>query len=70
RKALGALGVTANALVVLDGSADNVRLSLRNLPGCRAIRADSLNILDVMKHDFLIFTKDSIARTEEVLGNA
>ncbi|MDR1321014.1 MAG: 50S ribosomal protein L4 [Gracilibacteraceae bacterium] len=70
-KVLGALGVNNKALVVLDGGgAENVRLSIRNLPGVCAIRADSLNILEIMKHDVLIFTRDSVARAEEVLGNA
>ncbi|MDR1604238.1 MAG: 50S ribosomal protein L4 [Gracilibacteraceae bacterium] len=67
---LGALGVTVKALLVLDGRADNVRLSARNLPAVGTVRAESLNILDVLKHDVLIFTKDAIVRTEEVLGNA
>jgi large subunit ribosomal protein L4 len=69
-KVLDALGITAKTLLVLDGNADNVRLSARNLPGVETVRADGLNIIDVLKHDVLIFTKDAVAWTEEVLGNA
>jgi large subunit ribosomal protein L4 len=67
---LKAVGVDKKALVVLTGNEGNVRLSAKNLPDVLTAPAEGLNILDILKYDILVFTKDSVAKTEEVLGNA
>ncbi len=61
----------------------NVRLSGRNLPGVkviiadnpnnskdgeRAVNIDGLNVYDILKHEYLVLTKDMVRKIEEVLG--
>ncbi|ACM23170.1 MULTISPECIES: 50S ribosomal protein L4 [Thermotoga] len=62
----------------------NVKLSGKNLPnvkviiadnpnnsknGEKAVRIDGLNVFDMLKYDYLILTRDMVAKIEEVLGN-
>lgn len=62
------LGADRKALVVGDSLDEVVYLSARNLPGVKVIRTDGLNVLDVLHHDKVIFTRDAVARVEEVLS--
>ncbi len=55
-----------NALVVMDGTDQNVVLSARNLPGVKTLRADMINTYDVLKYDTLILTADAVRKIEEV----
>ena len=52
-------------LVVAMGDA-NLELSARNLPGVIVIRADSLNIVDVLNADTLLITQVSLTTMAEV----
>ena len=55
---LDALKATGRVLVVATGGKDaNLELSARNLPGVVIIRADSLNIVDVLNADTLLITQ-------------
>ncbi len=65
---LNGLNVGNKALVVTGEFAENVALSARNIPGVKFVTADGINVLDVLKHDKLIITKDAVAKVEEVLG--
>ena len=62
------LGADRKALVVGESLDEVVYLSARNLPGVKVIRTDGLNVLDVLHHDKVIFTRDAVARVEEVLS--
>ena len=62
------LGADKKALVVGNSRDDVVYLSARNLPGVKVIGTDGLNVLDVLRHDKVIFTRDAVARVEEVLS--
>ena len=54
-------------LVVEDGGDERLELSARNLPGVTVIRADSLNIVDVLDADALRHHRSpSIATMAEV----
>ena len=55
-----------NALVVMDGTDQNVVLSARNLPGIKTLRADMINTYDILKYDTLIVTVDAVRKIEEV----
>lgn len=62
------LGVKSKALIVtVDGDA-NVIKSARNIPGVKPVRADSINVYDLLVHDKLVITKDAVARIEEVFS--
>jgi large subunit ribosomal protein L4 len=65
---LKGLNADRKALVVTGEYSDNVALSARNIPGVKFVTAEGINVLDVLKHDKLIITKDAVAKVEEVLG--
>jgi len=67
--ALKALGSPRKALIVVDGQAPDVLRAARNIPGVTLASADSLNVLDVLKHDRLIITQDAVRRAEEVYAS-
>ncbi|WP_170005911.1 50S ribosomal protein L4 [Bacillus fonticola] len=65
---LQSLSVNKKALIVTNGESENVALSARNIPGVKVVDATSVNVLDVVGHDKLIFTKAAVEKVEEVLG--
>ncbi|WP_256762339.1 50S ribosomal protein L4 [Cohnella sp. WQ 127256] len=67
-KILSNLKVSRKALVVTADFDNNVALSARNIPGVKFVSAEGINVLDVMKHDQLIITKDAVAKVEEVFA--
>ncbi|TCS94186.1 50S ribosomal protein L4 [Hazenella coriacea] len=62
------LGIEKKALIVTDQLEDNAVLAARNIPGVKLIKADGLNVLDVVYHDKVILTRGAVNRVEEVLG--
>ncbi|ARK28515.1 50S ribosomal protein L4 [Halalkalibacter krulwichiae] len=65
---LSGLSVDRKALVVTADYNEAVALSARNLPGVTFVTAESVNVLDVLKHDKLVITKDAVEKVEEVLA--
>ena len=65
---LSALSVDSKALIVTANLDENVALSARNIPGVTVLTAEGLNVLDVISHDKLIFTKEAVEKVEEVLA--
>ncbi|WP_100374446.1 50S ribosomal protein L4 [Bacillus sp. FJAT-45037] len=65
---LSSLSVDRKALVVTADYNETVALSTRNLPGVTFVTAEGVNVLDVLKHDKLVITKDAVAKVEEVLA--
>lgn len=63
---LDALTATGRVLVVATGSDANLEISARNLPGVVIIRADSLNVVDVLNADTVLITQPSISTMAEV----
>ena len=67
-QALQALNVGKKTLLVTaDGNA-NVVKSARNIPGVKPMRADFINVYDILKHETLLITKDAVAMVEEVFA--
>lgn len=64
---LQALGAE-KALIVTSFADENVFLSARNIPGVTVVETNSANVYEVLKHNFLILTKDAVAKFEEVLA--
>jgi large subunit ribosomal protein L4 len=54
------------ALLVYDGVNTNVTLSARNIPDVKTVRADMINVYDILKYENFVATKDAIAKIEEV----
>jgi large subunit ribosomal protein L4 len=63
---LAALSVAGKILVVSAGKDERLELSARNLPTVSVIRADSLNVVDILDADVLLITKPSIGTMTEV----
>jgi large subunit ribosomal protein L4 len=63
---LGAWDAQGKVLLVLAGRDHVVERSCRNLQEVRVILADSLNVIDLLEADTIVFTRDALARAEEV----
>jgi large subunit ribosomal protein L4 len=63
---LSALQVSGKVLVVGSTRDERLELSARNLPGVSVIRADSLNVVDVLDADVLLILRPSIELMSEV----
>jgi len=57
-----------NALVVTRGEEANLHRSIRNLPTAKYIRAEGVNVYDVLKYDRLVLTVEGAKALEERLG--
>ncbi|HYI22598.1 MAG TPA: 50S ribosomal protein L4, partial [Candidatus Limnocylindrales bacterium] len=60
------LKASGRILVVATGADANLEISARNLPRVSIIRADSLNIVDVLNADTLLITQLSLEKMAEV----
>jgi len=63
--ALGLVG--QKLLIVIDESNAAVEASARNIPGVGLIRAEGLNVYDVLRHDKLLITKAAMEAVERRL---
>lgn len=63
------LNIEGKALIVTSGDGRNVVLSARNIPEVTTLRAQDLNVYDVLNSDKLVMTRDAVAAVEEVLLN-
>jgi large subunit ribosomal protein L4 len=63
---LGALSIKGRVLVVAPESDERLLLSARNLPAVDVIRADSLNVVDLLNADVVLIEQPALARIEEV----
>jgi large subunit ribosomal protein L4 len=63
---LTALNASGRVLVVATGGDPNLELSARNLPQVDVIRADSLNVVDVLNADTLLITQPSLDTMAEI----
>ena len=53
-------------LVVLADNDKNAVLSARNIPKVKTAQINELNVYDILKYQTVLFTKDSLKKTEEV----
>ena len=56
------------ALVVLKDQDKTVMMSARNLPNIATVRADMINVYDILKGDTLVVTREAVAKIEEVFA--
>jgi large subunit ribosomal protein L4 len=63
---LAAWDADGKVLVVLAARDEVVERSCRNLRAVRVILADSLNVVDLLEADTVIFTRDALERAQEV----
>lgn len=66
---LDALGLREQSvLIVIDEAAPEVEASARNLPNVGVVRAEGLNVYDILRHRNLLLTKAAVARLETRLS--
>ena len=63
---LAAWKTEGKVLVILPARDHVVERSCRNLPEVRVLLADSLNVVDLLAADTIVFTRDALARAQEV----
>ncbi len=64
---LGRFELTS-ALVVIDGANPNIELSARNLPQVKVLRAEGVNVYDLMRYPNVILTEGAVSQLEGALG--
>lgn len=68
REILDALGLDGRSvLVVIEDADPHVERSARNLPRVGVVRAEGLNVHDVLRHERLLITRGALGRVEERL---
>ena len=56
-------------LVVISGANPNLELSARNLPNVKVLRAEGVNVYDVMKYPNLVVTEGAVSQLEGALAS-
>jgi large subunit ribosomal protein L4 len=67
---LGALGAAGKVLLVDERVADETHRAAGNIPGVSFKPASTLNIVDVLNNDVLVFSVDGIRQLERLLSDA
>lgn len=67
-KFLSAVDSTRKTLVVVEEANENIYRSASNIPGVTVITAEGLNVLDILGHNKVIFTKAAVEKVGEVLA--
>jgi large subunit ribosomal protein L4 len=67
RLALGKLNAEKTTLLVANGDNRNLELASRNLEGVKVAAPHVLHVYDVLKHDLVVLSKDSVTRLSHTL---
>ena len=66
---LNNLGVAKRkALIVLPEVDPNVVKSARNIPGVKTLPSNSLNVVDILYHDYVVMPVEAVRKVEQALG--
>jgi large subunit ribosomal protein L4 len=66
KRILMSLNANSSVLVVTPQKDNNVVLSARNLGRVTTLPATNLNVVDLLKHDYLVMTVDAVRKAEEI----
>src|SRR5882672_12684671 len=64
-KALDTLGVRAGALILDEPVGRNLELAARNMPRCKVVRSASVNVVDLLKYEYLVMTTTAARKLAE-----
>jgi large subunit ribosomal protein L4 len=68
---LGALGLAGASVLIVSHQPDVfLERSARNLPGVSVVRAEGLNVYDVLRHAKLLLTREAVAKVQQRLAVA
>jgi large subunit ribosomal protein L4 len=59
---------SGKTLVIVAERNENIYLSALNVPTLKLIRADGLNVYDILNADRIVATAEAIAKIQEVYG--
>ena len=59
---------TRKTLIIISGMDKNITLASRNLPKAKVLRADSLNVNDLLTYRYVIIPKEAIEVIEKTYG--
>lgn len=62
------LAIASSAIVLLPEGNENVEMSARNLHDVKTLRANYLNVRDLLGHNYVIMTKKAVSVIEGFLG--
>lgn len=62
------LNVDSSVVILVPERNENLERSANNLPDVKTLRANYLNVRDLLKYDYLIVPTDALAVVEEILG--
>jgi len=57
-----------NALIVTEREDENLEKSSKNIKKVKLIRAEGLNVYDILRHEYLLFVEGALGIVEEVLA--
>lgn len=57
----------AKTLIVIDAENANLQLSARNIKNVKVLKAEGLNIHDMLKYRSIVFTQEAVRKVEGVL---
>lgn len=57
-----------NALIVTEREDENLEKSSRNIRRVKLLRAEGLNVYDILRHEYLLFVEGALAIVEEALA--
>ena len=67
-KLLGKLNATGNVLVVVDTVSPEIRRATNNLQKVLVLKADRLNVYDLLNADMVIISENAVKVVSEWLG--
>jgi len=60
------LGITSCLIVIRDRNV-NLEKSIRNIPNIKLLRAEGINVYDILRYKHTVILKDAIEKVQEVL---
>ena len=58
-----------DSTVLMDSNNTNLKLSSRNIPKVKYLEDVGINVFDLLKHEYLVITKESIEKIEQRLSS-
>lgn len=65
-KVLANLGIDRKVLIVLSEKDETVKRASNNIPGVKIAYVNTINVVDILKYDYLVATKSAVDSIEEV----
>jgi large subunit ribosomal protein L4 len=68
-RTLETLGVVSGALILDEPVGKNLELAARNLPRCKVLRSGGVNVVDLLKYEYLVMTTGAARKLTEVFAS-